>query len=378
MRFIHLSDLHIGKRVNEFNMSEDQKYILEEILNIIREENCQGVFISGDVYDKTVPSGEAVKIFDDFLTKLSKEGVKVFIISGNHDSPERLEFASRIMRENNIYIASIFKGAPEKVELRENGETVNIFMLPFIKPATARPFFQDCQIDTYNDCVNLALKAVDLNKSEVNILLAHQFVTGALQSESEEISVGGVDNVNAEVFEGFDYVALGHIHRPQNISSERLRYCGTPLKYSFSEASHNKSVTVIETGEKGIITIKTRELKPLHDMKIIEGKYMEVTSRGFYSELDLEDYYKIVLTDERDIPDAVGKLRAVYKNIMRLEYKNKRTMNNESVNISQTEREKTPAELFQELYRLQNNADMDKEEKDFIYKIMEEIWEGKQ
>lgn len=375
MKFVHLSDLHIGKKVNEFNMAEDQKYILKEILKIINEEHCQGVVISGDVYDKTIPSGEAVGIFDDFLTELSNTGVKVFIISGNHDSAERLEFGSRIVKDRDIYIASVFKGAPEKVTLKEKDETVNIFMLPFVKPSTVRPFFENKTIETYNDCVKLALEKAETKEDEINILLAHQFVTGALKSDSEEVSVGGIDNVNADVFEGFDYVALGHIHRPQNISTETLRYCGTPLKYSFSEASHKKSVTIVETGKKGEISIKTRELKPLRDMKIIEGSYMDVADREFYKGLNLDDYYKIILTDEKDIPDAINKLRAVYKNIMSLEYKNTRTMNNNGVDAVQPAEDKSPFEMFEELYKLQNNISMDKEEKSFIKNIMEEVWE---
>lgn len=375
MKFVHLSDLHIGKRVNEFNMAEDQKYILKEILKIINEEHCQVVFISGDVYDKTIPSGEAVGIFDDFLTELSKTGIKVFIISGNHDSAERLEFGSRIVKDRDIYIASVFKGAPEKVTLKEKDETVNIFMLPFVKPSTVRPFFEDKTIENYNDCVKLALEKAEIKEDEINILLAHQFVTGALKSDSEEVSVGGIDNVNADVFEGFDYVALGHIHRPQNISTETLRYCGTPLKYSFSEASHKKSVTIVETGKKGEISIKTRELKPLRDMKIIEGSYMDVTDREFYKGLNLDDYYKIILTDEKDIPDAINKLRAIYKNIMSLEYKNTRTMNNNGVDAVQLVEDRSPFEMFEELYKLQNNISMDEEEKSFIKDIMEEVWE---
>lgn len=375
MKFVHLSDLHIGKKVNEFSMAEDQIYILKEIAKIIEEEKSNGVFISGDVYDKTVPSGEAVRIFDDFLTRLSKMCVKVFIISGNHDSAERLEFGSRIVRNSNVYIASIFKGSPEKITLEEKGERVNIFMLPFVKPSVVRPFFPDKTINSYDECVKLALEKAEINHEEINILLSHQFVTGALQSDSEELSVGGLDNVAAKAFDGFDYVALGHIHRPQHISRKTLRYCGTPLKYSFSEAYHNKSVTVLVTDENGNIEIKTRELKPLHDMRIIEGSYMEVTDKEFYKELDCDDYYKIILTDESDIPDAVGKLRTIYKNIMRLEYKNRRTMAESSVDAETSIKEKSPLELFEELFSIQNNCSMDKEQKEYMKRIMEEIWE---
>lgn len=377
MRFVHLSDLHIGKRVNEFSMAEDQKYILDKIVRIVEEEKCSGVFISGDVYDKTVPSGEAVAIFDDFLTELSKLNTRVFIISGNHDSPERLEFGSRIVRNSRVYIASLFKGSPEKIQLEENGEKVNIFMLPFIKPSVVRRFFPEETVDTYNECVKLALENAQIDEGEINILLSHQFVTGALQSDSEEISVGGLDNINADVFDKFDYVALGHIHRPQHILRETLRYCGTPLKYSFSEAGHSKSVTVAEVKQKGEVVISTRELKPLHDMRIIQGTYMEVTGREFYKELNREDYYKIILTDENDIPDAIGKLRTIYKNIMRLEYKNTRTMTQSAVDIEDSGEEKSPLELFGELYNIQNNSPMDAGQREYMRKIMEEIWEEK-
>lgn len=377
MRFVHLSDLHIGKRVNEFSMAEDQKYILDKIVRIVEEEKCSGVFISGDVYDKTVPSGEAVAIFDDFLTELSKLNTRVFIISGNHDSPERLEFGSRIVRNSRVYIASLFKGSPEKIQLEENGEKVNIFMLPFIKPSVVRRFFPEETVDTYNECVKLALENAQIDEGEINILLSHQFVTGALQSDSEEISVGGLDNINADVFDKFDYVALGHIHRPQHILRETLRYCGTPLKYSFSEAGHSKSVTVAEVKQKGEVVISTRELKPLHDMRIIQGTYMEVTGREFYKELNREDYYKIILTDENDIPDAIGKLRTIYKNIMRLEYKNTRTMAQSAVDIEDCGEDKSPLELFGELYNIQNNSPMDAGQREYMRKIMEEIWEEK-
>lgn len=375
MKFVHLSDLHIGKKVNEFSMAEDQIYILKEIAKIIEEEKCSGVFISGDVYDKTVPSGEAVRIFDDFLTRLSKMCVKVFIISGNHDSAERLEFGSRIIRNSNVYIASIFKGSPEKITLEEKGERVNIFMLPFVKPSVVRPFFPDKTINSYDECVKLALEKAEINYEEINILLSHQFVTGALQSDSEELSVGGLDNVNAKVFDGFDYVALGHIHRPQHIYRKTLRYCGTPLKYSFSEAYHNKSVTVLVTDKNGNIEINTRELKPLRDMRIIEGSYMEVTDKEFYKEFDCDDYYKIILTDESDIPDAIGKLRTIYRNIMRLEYKNRRTMAESAVDAETSIKEKSPLELFEELFSIQNNCSMDKEQREYMKRIMEEIWE---
>lgn len=376
MKFIHLSDLHLGKRVNEFSMLEDQEYILGEILRIIDEERPDGILIAGDVYDKTVPSGEAVQLFDDFLTKLAKREQKVFVISGNHDSPERLAFGARLMSGSGIHIAPVYDGTVAPAELWDEYGPVRIYLLPFLKPAGVRRFFPEREIGSYTAALQAAVDAMEVDRGVRNVLVTHQFVTGASRSESEEISVGGTDNVDASVFEAFDYVALGHIHGPQNIGSERVRYCGTPLKYSFSEAGHRKSVTVAELGRKGELAVRTRPLTPRRDLREIRGTYMELTAKYFYEELDREDYYHITLTDEEDIRDAVGKLRVIYPNLMKLDYDNRRTRATGQIRAAEQAEKKSPLELFGEFYQKQNNQEMSQEQSDFVRELIEKIWEG--
>ena len=250
MKLIHLSDLHLGKRVNEYSMLEDQEYILKKIINVIDDEKPDGVIIAGDVYDKSIPSAEAVQLFDDFLVQLAKRSLKVFVISGNHDSPERIAFGSRIMDASGIHMSPVYSGDITPIPLEDEFGTVNIYILPFIKPAHVRRYAEN-EITTYTEAVEYVISKLNIDPANRNVLVTHQFVTGALRSESEEISVGGSDNVDAYVFEPFDYVALGHIHSPQTCGSENIRYCGTPLKYSFSEVHDKKSVTVVELREKG-------------------------------------------------------------------------------------------------------------------------------
>ena len=259
MKFIHLSDLHLGKRVNEYSMLEDQEYILKKIINIVDAEKPDGVIIAGDVYDKSVPAAEAVQLFDSFLVQLAKRKLEVFVISGNHDSPERIAFGSRIMDASGIHMSPVYNGKIVPFSMQDEYGTVDVYMLPFIKPAHVRRFCDD-EIATYTDAISNVISKLSINHNNRNILVTHQFVTGSSRSESEEISVGGSDNVDAYVFEPFDYVALGHIHSPQNCGSEHIRYCGTPLKYSFSEAKDRKSVTVIELAEKGNCHIKQSTL----------------------------------------------------------------------------------------------------------------------
>ncbi|MBQ5321007.1 MAG: exonuclease SbcCD subunit D [Oscillospiraceae bacterium] len=368
MKFLHLSDLHLGKRLNEFSLIEDQEYILSEIIKIAEDERPDGVFIAGDVYDKTVPSAEAVQLFDKFLCALSELKIKVFIISGNHDSSERIAFGGRLMQSSGIYVAPVYGGKTEAVAM---GDGVNIFMLPFIKPASVRRFFPD--IESYTDALSSAIGQMKIKKEEFNILITHQFVTGAVTSDSEEISVGGTDNVSASVFAPFDYVALGHIHSPQNIESERIRYSGTPLKYSFSEAKQEKSVTVLEIKGKNF-DIRTIPLNPLRDLREIKGTYLEITDRKNYinTNTNTNDYLHIILTDEEDIPEALGKLRIIYPNLMKLSYDNKRTRSGSFVGTAEKVEEKTPIELFMELYEKQNGEPMNTEQIEFVKSLMDE------
>ena len=374
MKFIHLSDLHIGKRVNEFSMCEDQKYILRQILQIIDDEEPDAVIIAGDVYDKSIPSTEAVELLDSFLYRLSKRRSEVFIISGNHDSPERLSFGSRLIDGSGIHIAPVYSGEIKPFAVKG----VNIYLLPFIKPAHVRRFFEDEKIESYTDAMRVAIERMGVDEAQSNILVTHQFVTGSGITDSEDLSVGGSDNVDASVFEPFDYVALGHLHRPQNCGSEKIRYCGTPLKYSFSEANDRKSVTVGELDGEKQLTVRTVELMPQRDMVKLRGTYNELISKSFYDGTSYgEDYVHITLTDEDDIPDAVTKLRLAYKNLMKLEYDNTRTRaRDRSEAVAADVETKTPLELFDDLFAMQNNEPMNEQERGYMSQLIESVWEG--
>ncbi len=373
MVFLHLSDLHIGKRVNEFSMLEDQQYILTKILNILDNNAIDAVIIAGDIYDKSVPSQEAVQLFDDFLYKLSKRNLKVFIISGNHDSMERLAFGGRLMRGSGTYISPVYDGTCIPVTLEDEFGKINIYMLPFIKPANVKQFYPDSNSDTYSDAVKTAISHMDINTDERNIIITHQFVTGAITCESEEISVGGVDNVDAEIFNQFDYVALGHIHRPQSIKRETIRYSGTPLKYSFSEKDHIKSVTIVNMGKKGEVEINAIPLEPKRDLRQIRGTYNDLTLKSNYEGTNTHDYMHIILTDEEDVPDAIGRLRTIYPNIMKLEYDNTRTRNSSHIKTLENIKYKTPIELFEEFYEKQNGLKINDDQKRFIIELDDKI-----
>lgn len=377
MKLIHLSDIHLGKRVNEYSMIEDQEYILKRIINIVDDEMPDGVIIAGDVYDKSVPSAEAVQLFDDFLVRLAKRKIEVFVISGNHDSPERIAFASRIMDASGIHMSPVYTGEIVPISMHDEYGEVTVYMLPFVKPVHVRRFCED-EITTYTEAVKHAVLKMNINPDNRNVLVTHQFVTGARRSESEEISVGGTDNVDAGVFDDFDYVALGHIHSPQNCGSDKIRYCGTPLKYSFSEARDKKSVTVVEIAEKGNVTYRTVELVPKHDLVELKGTYAELTLKSFYENTTWQDdYTHITLTDEEDVPDAIGKLRTVYYRLMKLDYDNKRTRSNAEISGAADIESKSPLELFSDFYALQNNQLMNEEQTVFMQELIQNIWEGK-
>lgn len=385
MRLIHLSDLHIGKRVNEFSMLEDQEYILKEILGIIDDEQPDGVIIAGDVYDKSVPSEEAVKLLDSFLTSLAKRKRQVYIISGNHDSAAKLAFASSLIALSGIHISPVYDSTqiamigdglvrPYKLE-DGKGQMVNIYMLPFVKPAMVRAVFPDeaDYIKDYTDACRVAVEHMDVDEKVTNILVAHQFVTGAVRSESEE-NVGGLDNVDVSVFDSFDYVALGHIHGPQKVGRETVRYCGTPLKYSLSEANHTKSVTVVDIPENKKIEIRTVPLVPMHELREVKGTFDELMDRRNYEGTAVDDYLYVVLTDEDDVPDALGKLRTVYPNVMKLGYDNTRTRVTQTIDDGAVLEGKKPIDLFGELYEKQNNKEMSDEQRSFVQDIIDSIW----
>lgn len=376
MRLIHLSDLHIGKRVNEFSMLEDQEYILKRILNIIDDEKPDGVIIAGDVYDRTMPSEDAVKLLDRFLTSLAKRKLQVYIISGNHDSAVKLSFASGLIDLSGIHIAPVYNGKVEPMRLEgSDGISANIHMLPFVKPVTVKNIFKDEaeDIKDYTDACRVAIEHMDIDETATNILVAHQFVTGAERSDSEE-NIGGLDNVDVGVFAPFDYVALGHIHGPQKVGRDTVRYSGTPLKYSLSETKHHKSVTVIDIPENKKIELRTVELVPMRDLRKIKGTFAELTDKAYYEGTAVEDYIYVVLTDEEDIPDALGKLRVIYPNIMKLRYDNTRTRKDNIIEEGAVLEGKQPIDLFEELYEKQNNKSMSPEQREFMEELINKVF----
>ena len=374
MKFVHLSDLHLGKRLNEFSMIEDQAFILKEMIAIIKEEQPDGVLIAGDVYDRSIPSEEAMRLWDEFLIRLAEEKVPVYAISGNHDSAIRFSDHSELVEGAGVFLSPAYDGEVKRIRLQDEYGPLNLYLLPFIKPATVRPFFPEEDIEDYNDACRLAIGQMDVNPSERNVLIAHQFVTGAERCESEEIFVGGLDQVDASVFDPFDYVALGHLHGKQSVKRAEVRYCGTPLKYSFSEKNHVKSVTIVEVKEKGTVIISERELIPKHDLREIRGTYLELMAKENYEGTATDDYIHAILTDENDVTDAIAKLRVVYPNLMKLSYDNKRTQGQQELGDAQEIEKKSPLELFEEFYEKQNNQKMTDEQREVVEEFIASIW----
>lgn len=376
MKFLHLADLHLGKRVNGFSMLEDQAHILRQILAILDDEQPDGVLIAGDVYDKSVPSVEAVELLDGFLTELRARGVPVLLISGNHDSPERLAFGGRVMDSCGIHISPVYDGALAPVTLQDAFGPVHVWLLPFVKPAHVRRWFPDADIESCTDAMAEAVAHMDIDTAARNVLVTHQFVTGGTRSGSEELSVGGTDNVDSGVFAPFDYVALGHLHGAQHIGRETIRYAGSPLKYSFSEARQHKSVTVVTLGEKGDVQVRTAALTPLRELREIRGSYDELTARSFYEHTTYRsDYLHLILTDEQDVFDAMSRLRTIYPYLMTLDYDNARTRAAGGMSVPAETERRTPLELFEALYQRQNHRPMSEVQRAYIAQLMEQIME---
>ena len=381
MKLIHLSDLHIGKRVYGFSMIEDQRHILGQITEIIRDEKPDAVLIAGDIYDKPVPPAEAVQLFDDFISELASLQTEVLIISGNHDSAERLSFGSRIMDRSGLHFAGGYDGSTRKVTLEDEFGRVNIYMLPFIKPVHVRAAFPDDEgtqeISTYTDAVRFAIERMGVDTSERNVLVAHQFVTGSERCESEEISVGGLDNVDADVFEAFDYIALGHLHGPQDTRGARVRYSGSPLKYSFSESRQTKSLTIVEMYEKNdatVFNLRCPELEPLRDMRELKGRFDELINADPFNDGDHDDYIRVILTDEEDVIGAMQSLRTIYPNIMRLDYDNARSRAAQILPDSSDTDSRSPLEIFGTLYESMNGKPMDEDQEKLVAELIEKVW----
>ncbi len=374
MKLLHCSDLHIGKRVNGFSMLPDQQKILGQIVRITQDEKPGAVLIAGDVYDKTIPSAEAVELFDWFLTRLAEQAVPVFFISGNHDSPERLDYAGRILQKQGVYVSGCYQGKVDCYSLCDEYGPVHIYLLPFIKPAMVNAY-REQRSDSYHQAVKEVLAGLPVSPGERNVLIAHQFVVAGgaepERSDSETLSLGGIDQVDASVFDGFDYVALGHLHGPQRIGRDTIRYSGSPLKYSFSECRQHKSICMVELGEKGTIKTKLIELTPARDMRKIKGKLRTLLSPEVAGLADPEDYLHVTLTDEETVIDAIGKLRHVYPNVMQIEFENRRQQAQGAFSLSsEAAREADPFELFQDFYEAQNNQPMSESQQELVRRAL--------
>lgn len=304
MIFAHLSDLHLGKRLCEAPLLADQHYILQQILDLLDASPVDGVLLAGDLYDKPVPPAEAVTLLDWFLTQLASRGLPVFAVSGNHDSAQRVGFGAQLLANSRIYLSPVFSGPLTPITLADAYGPVEVYLLPFLKPVTVRHVWPEDEITSYTDALASVLRRIPAGDGCRRVLVAHQFVAGAAACDSEEPSVGGVDAVDPALFDGFDYVALGHLHSPQPVGRQGVRYCGSPLKYSFSEANQQKSLTFVELGTKGELTLTQAPLHPLHDVRQLRGDYMTLTDRRQYEGTPVEDYLRITLTDEQDIPDG--------------------------------------------------------------------------
>lgn len=376
---MHLADLHLGKRVNGFSMMEDQEYILNRILEIMEEEKPDGLLIAGDVYDKTIPPAEAVRLMDDFLTAVAAKHVPVFLISGNHDSAERVAFGHQLMQGSGIWISPVYDGTIRHHTLEDRWGEVNIYLIPFLRPSVVRSFFPDVEIEDYMDALRTIIEDLQVDTSRRNVVLAHQFVTaaGALPEtcDSEQLSVGGLDRVDGSVFSPFDYTALGHLHGPQRVGSETIRYAGSPLKYSFSELHQKKSVTVAELRAKGETEIRQIPLQPRREMIELRGTFEEILEEARKKGELQTDYYHMILTDETDVVDALSRLREYYPNIMLLDYDNRRTRSQKEVEQLDRVEERTPGELFAALYEQQNGQEMDSDRKEYLDGLIREIWE---
>lgn len=376
---MHLADLHLGKRVNGFSMMEDQEYILNRILEIMEEEQPDGLLIAGDVYDKTIPPAEAVRLMDDFLTAVAAKHVPVFLISGNHDSAERVAFGHQLMQGSGIWISPVYDGIIRHHTLEDRWGEVNIYLIPFLRPSVVRSFFPDVEIEDYTDALRTIIEDLQVDTSRRNVVLAHQFVTaaGALPEtcDSEQLSVGGLDRVDGSVFSPFDYTALGHLHGPQRVGSETIRYAGSPLKYSFSELHQKKSVTVAELRAKGETEIRQIPLQPRREMIELRGTFEEILEEARKKGELQTDYYHMILADETDVVDALSRLREYYPNIMLLDYDNRRTRSQKEVEQLDRVEERTPGELFAALYEQQNGQEMDSDRKEYLDGLIREIWE---
>ena len=382
MKLLHLADLHIGKRVHEYSMLEEQKHALAQALRMAEEHKVDAVLIAGDVYDKNIPTIEGVRLLDTFLTELKAKKIPTFIISGNHDSAERLSFGRHLLENAEIYLSGTYEEEILKKTLTDEFGEVDIYLLPFLKPQQIEVAEGEEKPKDYTEAVRLVLGRLNINKNNRNVLLAHQFVGGSgaepFRTDSETQSVGGVDMVDYRVFDDFDYVALGHLHGAQQVGRETVRYAGSPVKYSFSEVRQEKSATLITLfGKQSDITIEKLPFIPIHDMREIKGTLEQLTSPEILSESDCNDYMHITLTDEEEIYDVFGKLRAVYPNVMLLDFDNKRTRAaGVEALAGAVMKEKSTMELFREFFEKQTGSGLSELQEQIMTDVIEKTTES--
>ena len=374
MKFLHLGDLHIGKSIGEFDLIEDQKYILDQILDIAGKNDIKYILIAGDVYDKSVPSEAAVRLFDYFICRLAKERIKTFIITGNHDSDERMHFGSSLFEARDIYICAKYNGELFRKEVEDEEGKVNIYLMPFIKASQVRHFFPDEKIENYDDAVRVVLDRSRIDPKERNILVAHQFVAGRSADPqlggSESVStqtVGLVEKIGADCFKDFDYVALGHIHSAQSVGREEIRYAGSPLKYSLSEASNQKFATIVNLGKKGETDIRLEPLHPMRDLRHIKGRMRQLLKEE--NIVALEDFIYVTLTDEDFIDNVMSIFQQHYPNTIRIEYDNSHTKEIRQTDVAQIAVNKTFGEMISDFYQLVYGCEISEEELALMNKI---------
>lgn len=376
MKILHTSDWHLGMRIGEYNLLDDQRHMLDEIIRVAQDEQPDVILIAGDIYDKSVPSAEAILLLDEALCRIAALGKEVFLIAGNHDSAERLSYASRLIALSRIHLSPLYDGTITPVVLNECGEDVAIYMLPYLKPAMVRHYADEEGIETYDDAMRYVIQNMDLGAHKRNILVAHQYISDSERTDSEDMLVGGLDQIDRETLAGFDYVALGHLHRAQNCGTPSIRYCGTPMKYSFSEVNDSKSVTIVELPTEGEVVVRERPLRPLHEWYDLRGRYDELTNRSFYADTDYpESYVRITLTDEEDVPNGQRLLKAIYHRLVELRYDNTRTrMGQARMGSAVQVKKRPPIELMDELFLKQNGRGMSDEQKQYMQTLIERVF----
>ncbi|WP_081795536.1 exonuclease SbcCD subunit D [Butyrivibrio sp. MC2021] len=373
MKLLHLGDLHLGRSLGEFDLTRDQSYILDQVLDIIHKKKVDAVLMAGDIYDKAIPSEAAVNLLDDFLKKLSEAGIKTYLISGNHDSDDRLQFGSSLFESGGIFIASRFDGTMKKYTVTDDKGEVNIYLLPFVKASQVKHFYPDAKIENYEDALRVIIDNSGVDYSQRNVCVAHQFVAGnedPVTAGSETMAVqnvGLVEKVGYGVFEGFDYTALGHIHSPQRIGADNIRYSGSPLKYSLSEVNNDKSVPVITLGKKGETEIELVPLKPLRDLRHIKGTRKQLLDPKNIT--DTQDFIYVTLTEESIVNDAMGIFQATYPNTIKIDYENSHTRDLEQVDVADIARNRKFSELIADFYSQVFGCDITEEERQLMMEV---------